>query len=212
MTKASPVLRKLGQTFFEANNIPAALLCFDHYYTSPLTFQDLDVYQMADELNTFRLYIQLLLHVHGHPNPVEMAEFSKLFGFQKLSENHVLLSNGSYLHRAYRSVYSSEDIQLYTLEFLAHFRTCIANRLRGRVSEQNNICKTSRTFTPCLTYAVLEFCHRDASCRDAHIRMASFTSPFYNTRIRIHLQQILIVSDLHFVYPYSSDNMISQRK
>ncbi|KAE9400953.1 P-loop containing nucleoside triphosphate hydrolase protein [Gymnopus androsaceus JB14] len=44
LSKARPVLCELGQTFFNANNLPAALLCLDHYYTSPLPFNNLTVY------------------------------------------------------------------------------------------------------------------------------------------------------------------------
>ncbi|KAJ4470931.1 hypothetical protein J3R30DRAFT_3531939 [Lentinula aciculospora] len=195
-------LRKLGIVFLRANNFPPALLCLDHYYNTPLPFHNLTVYQMADELDLFRQYSQLLLNLTKNPRPADQLGLCKLFGLQKLSDSHILLSAGSYLHRSYSA--SSQDTQLYMIEFVRFFRLQITIRLRDHIYEQDDICKRCSTFTPCLTYSVFGSCHWQASCRYAHLPTASFTSSFYNARLRIHLQQVLILQILHYVQSYNS--------
>ncbi|KAJ3908266.1 hypothetical protein F5879DRAFT_367138 [Lentinula edodes] len=209
--KDQNTLQRLGSAFIKMNSLPSALLCLDHYYTPPLPFKNLTVYQMADELDLFHRYSQLLLDLFTNPKPVDQLGLCKLFGFQKLSDSHILLSSGSYLYRNYPNDSLGQDLQLDMIDFMRHFRACISQRLRERVYEQNSICRGCNTFTPCLAYAVFEYCHRGVSCHDAHLPIASFTDSFYNARLRIHLRQVVIVRILHFVYSYSSSAMVSQR-
>ncbi|KAJ3997585.1 hypothetical protein F5050DRAFT_1750599 [Lentinula boryana] len=211
VNKDQTALRKLGSIFLKAKSLPAAVLCLDHYYTPPLPFDNLTVHQMADELDLFRQYSQILLDLLTNSRPAEQLGLCKVFGIQKLSDSHVCLPNGSYLRRNYPSDSPSQDLQLNMQDFMRYFRLCISNRLRDRVFEQNNICRVCKTFTPCLTYAVFGRCHREVLCHEAHLSTASLTDSFYNTRLRIHLQQILIVRILHSVYPYSSGTMVFQR-
>ncbi|KAH7874451.1 uncharacterized protein C8R40DRAFT_1108966 [Lentinula edodes] len=211
VNKDQNTLRKLGIIFLKANSLPSALLCLDHYYNPPLPFDNLTVYQMADELDLFRRYAQLLLDLFTNPRPADQLGLCKLFGVLKLSDSHILLSSGSFLHRNYPNVSSGHDLQLDMMTFMRYFRSRVSNRLRELVFEQNSICRGCSTFTPCLTYAVFEYCHRQTSCHNAHLSAASFSSTFYNTRLRIHLQQVLIVRILHQVYQYSSIAMVTQR-
>lgn len=212
VNKDQNTLRKLGIIFLKANSLPSALLCLDHCYNPPLPFDNLTVYQMADELDLFRRYAQLLLDVYTNPRPADQLGLCKLFGVLKLSDSHILLSSGSFLHRNYPNVLSGHDLQLDMMTFMRYFRARVSNRLRELVFEQNSICRGCSTFTPCLTYAVFGYCHRQTSCHNAHLSAASFSSSFYNTRLRIHLQQVLIVRILHQVYQYSSIAMVTQRR
>ncbi|KIK71556.1 hypothetical protein GYMLUDRAFT_33762 [Collybiopsis luxurians FD-317 M1] len=210
ITRDHQVLKDLGRTFFAANSRSSALLCLDHYYIPPLLFDNLTVYEMAEAQSLFHVYVRLLVDVLANPRPTEQAGLRKLFGIQKLSDSHILLSEGSFLHRTHVS--TDQESQLDTLEFIRHFRECVSNRLRDRVFAQTSICKGCNTFTPCLPYAVFQKCAREASCHDAHVPPESLTVSFYNTRVKIHLQQIQIIRVLHNFYPYSSLVMISHRR
>ncbi|KAJ3739795.1 hypothetical protein DFH05DRAFT_1546449 [Lentinula detonsa] len=211
VNKDRAALRELGQIFFIANSLPAALLCLDHYYAPPLSFNNLTVYQMTQELDLFRKYSQLLLHILADPMPTDHLDLRKLFGFRKLSESHILLLAGNYLHKTHPSASPGQDLQLYMIDFVRHFQIEVSNRLRERVCEQNIICRQCNTFKPCVTYAVFQYCHWHDRCRDAHIPKVSFTPSFYNARVRIHLQQILIVESLHRIHSYNPDFMKMQR-
>ncbi|KAJ3758111.1 hypothetical protein EV360DRAFT_83381 [Lentinula raphanica] len=211
VNKDRVALRQLGNAFLKTRNSPAALLSLDHYYVPPLPFDSLTVDDMADELDLFRQYAQLLLNLKNDSNPADQPGLRRLFAFEKLSDSQVILGNGSFLQRNHPNVIVSEDLQVDMMDFVPYFRQRISKRLRERVSKQNEICKGCKTFTPCLSYAVFQFCHREASCTEAHVAPAILKESFYNTRLRIHLQQILIVRILHNVYPYSSDAMGFQR-
>ncbi|KAJ3777202.1 hypothetical protein FB446DRAFT_718464 [Lentinula raphanica] len=211
VNKDRVALRQLGNAFLKTRNSPAALLSLDHYYVPPLPFDSLTVDDMADELDLFRQYAQLLLNLKNDSNPADQPGLRRLFAFEKLSDSQVILGNGSFLQRNHPNVIVSEDLQVNMMDFVPYFRQRISNRLRERVFKQNEICKGCKTFTPCLSYAVFQFCHREASCTEAHVAPAILKESFYNARLRIHLQQILVVRILHNVYPYSSDAMVSQR-
>ncbi|KAF9064527.1 hypothetical protein BDP27DRAFT_1425729 [Rhodocollybia butyracea] len=190
MDKNQQTLRELGCVFLSTNNLSAALLCLDHYFTC-MPFGNLTVYQMTEELNLFRTYSQHLLDVSLHPKPADQAEFSKLFGFQKLSDSHVLLSAESYLHRTRTTASPNQNAQLSMLEFSIYFRACVSELLRD----------------------LFNFCHREASCHDSHVPAKSLTVSFYNARLRVHLIQMQIVRLLHTVnWHHSSPMMIAQRR
>ncbi|KAF9067282.1 hypothetical protein BDP27DRAFT_1328979 [Rhodocollybia butyracea] len=213
MNNRQQTLRELGSTFL-GTNVPAALLCLDRYFTSPLSFGNLTVSQMAEELNLFRLYSQHLWKMCIHPRPADWPELSKLFGFRKLSDSHVLLSTGSYLHATYTGTFRDQDSQISMTEFMTHFRARVSGRLRNRVFAQNAFCGGfgCNTFTPCLSFAAFSRCHREASCHDAHLSATLLTDSFYNIRLRIHMQQIQIVRILHNFYSYSDPTMVTQRR
>ncbi|KAJ3877376.1 hypothetical protein F5051DRAFT_453113 [Lentinula edodes] len=128
--KDQHTLRKLGIIFLKANSLSSALLCLDHYYNPPLPFDNLTVYEMADELDLFRRYAQLLLDLLTNPRPADQLGLCKLFGVLKLSDSHILLSSGSFLHRSYPNVSSGHDLQLDMMTFMRYFRSRVSNRLR----------------------------------------------------------------------------------
>ncbi|KAJ3757218.1 hypothetical protein EV360DRAFT_46501, partial [Lentinula raphanica] len=203
INKDQAALKKLGKQFLLAENIPAALLCLDHYYTPALPFSNLTVYEMADELSLFLDYSQLLISIIGGDyNITDQISLCKLFGLKKLSDSHIVLAAGSYLHQRYPKAISGQNLQMYMTDFMYHFQSHISRRLQEQIEKQNDICKQCSTFTPCLTFAVFQHCHRQSSCHAAHISNTSFTALYYNTRVRIHLQQILIVHCLYKTYSF----------
>ncbi|KAF5377115.1 hypothetical protein D9757_008781 [Collybiopsis confluens] len=203
-------LGNLGRTFWIANNRPAALLCLDYYHGISSLFEDLTVYEMAEAQELFRTYLRLLIDVWANGRPTEQAGLLKLFGFQKLSDSHVRLTDGTYLRQ--KLGFADQDNTLETSEFIRRFKACISRHIRNRVFAQTSSCKGSKSFAPCLTFAVFQFCHRGTSCREAHLPLESLTASFYNARLRIHLQQIQIVQLLNPSDGYSSPQMVSLRR
>lgn len=213
MAQSNTELRELSISFFFSNNLPAALLCLDHYFTGPLRMHNLSVHELAEELRLFQLYTQLLFQLISHSTPAESVHISKLFGFQKLSENQILLPHETYLHaqRASRATPDSmdQDITLFNMEFHQFFRATVIERLRTQVVRENEVCRTCPAFTPCLIFAISGVCNRPV-CPQAHVPGSSVNNSFYNARARVHLQQILILRTLHMLQ-YGLDIMGHRR-
>ncbi|KAF5377133.1 hypothetical protein D9757_008778 [Collybiopsis confluens] len=200
-----PTLRDLGRAFFSESNLSAALLCLDHCFTPPFFLNHLTVYQMAESQSLFLIYLQLLRDVCGDRR---LANFHKVFGVQKSLDSYVLLSDGSYLHQ--KLISSEEENPLDISVFIHRLRKCISARIEERILQQESICRNSGTFRPCLAYSVFQLCQTDP-CLDDHVPSAALTPAFYNTRVRIHLQQIQVLHILHLVTPYSPLKLLHRR-
>ncbi|KAJ6456165.1 hypothetical protein C8R45DRAFT_1187129 [Mycena sanguinolenta] len=187
-------LQHLGEAF-ETKNPAAALLCLDPCFTNPPKIQALRVDGVAQELRIFLPLVQ------------------KLFGCIRQGENDFLIPTGTFLYSALcrlnhvallRSTVE-ESIVLDGWELREVYHEALKERLRLRVLQENEVCRRTRAFSPCLTYSVFDgHCNR-VDCPHEHLPAP--THEEYNLRVRIHLQQILILQTGQFVV---SDN-ISRR-
>ncbi|KAJ7743864.1 hypothetical protein B0H16DRAFT_1889844 [Mycena metata] len=199
---------KLGQLGegFATTNPAAALLCLDHCFTNPPKIQVLPVDGVAKELQTFYSYVKLLnFFTWADPCIYPLAE--RLYGYVREGENNFLIPDGTFLHSVLRQQNhpalhgSAEDknIVLAGSELKEIYRRTLKDRLRQRVLQENEICKRTRAFSPCLIFSVFDgHCNR-ADCPQEHIPAAAITIQQYNSRVRIHLQQILIFKAVQFI-------------
>ncbi|KAJ6519176.1 hypothetical protein C8R45DRAFT_1204389 [Mycena sanguinolenta] len=201
-------LQELGEAF-ETSNPAAALLCFDHCFTNPPKIQALRVDGVAKELQAFFGYIKLLnLFTWADPCNQPLAE--TLFGYIRQGENDFLIPRGTFLysvlraldHPAFLRSTIEEHVVLDGAELREVYHETLKERLRLRVLQENEVCRRTRAFSPCLTYSVFDgHCNR-VDCPHEHLPAP--TREEYNLRVRIHLQQILILQSGQFVI---SDNV-----
>lgn len=200
-----PRLRQLGLKFhFEANK-PAALLCLDHVHRSPFGFQGTTHEEMISTLEIFHTYARLLHDFTFSPDPCHERTVQKLFAFKPRMEDNFAVPKGTFLYNAIASaepmVQSDEtDDQVRLVpqtELSQVFKQSLSERLRCRVMEENEVCRSAKVLSTCLN-ALEGSCQRSECPRD-HVDPARLNPKWYNDRVRIHLQQILIFQTLHSI-------------
>ncbi|KAJ7725516.1 hypothetical protein DFH07DRAFT_853912 [Mycena maculata] len=197
-------LEPLGE-IFEAENPAAALLCLDHCFTNPPKIQPLRVDGVAKKLKTFGVFVRLL-NLFTWADPCNQPLVEKLFGFVHQGENNFLIPEGTFLHSMLRQENHpacqpsiDENVVLAGSELREFFQQTLKTRLRHRVEQENDMCKRTKAFSPCLVYSVFDGVCNRIDCPDEHIPAALIDAQEYNLRVRIHLQQILIYKSVQFV-------------
>jgi hypothetical protein len=195
-------LRKLGEKFYKVDrNTVAALLCFDHVFKTAPRMLVATSSDMAHTLEAFHAYIQLLRDMALHPDPCNTPSIQKLFGFRALTEKDFLLPTHTFFERVMSehgetAIRSSDDGHVVSSWVLARmFKRSLCERLRDKILQQEANCRGAQAFSPCLSFGVFGFCHRQ-ECPQVHVDTWSIQPDWYNLRVRIHLQQILIVQTL----------------
>lgn len=196
-------LERLGESF-EASNPTAALLSLDHCFTNPPKIQALRVDGVAKELQIFSGYVKLL-NTFTWADPCTQPGVEKLFGYIRQGEYDFLIPRGTFLHSALRQMNhpaflrssDEENIVLDGSNLREVYHQALKERLRLRVVQENEMCKRTRAFSPCLTFSIFEgHCNRE-NCPHEHASVP--TREEYNLRVRIHLQQILIFQTVQFI-------------
>ncbi|KAJ7576870.1 hypothetical protein C8J56DRAFT_1171170 [Mycena floridula] len=176
----------------------ATLLSLDYYYSKDFHFSTLDAPGVADKLNIFSIYVQLMSHLLAQRDYHSNVEIMLLFGIQRFSENRFLLPVNSYLHdRAARLPNTStvdDDLIVSSSDLRLVLQQSVKTRLSERGSAQMDIAsRKTPAFFPCPAYTVHKSCSRP-DCPEAHLD--HITPELYNARVRIHLQQIFILQML----------------
>ncbi|THU96852.1 hypothetical protein K435DRAFT_965733 [Dendrothele bispora CBS 962.96] len=183
----------LAKSFHVSNDLPAALLCLDHYFLLFPDIRSMPVLVLTEHLEMFSRYIQMLSDIVTKPNPQDSTGLSLLFGFQRLSESQVLLRRGTLLNT--ESSFGSAEQQDRTIssqDFSNLFQLHLKARLSERLRAENEACKHAQAFTLCLNFSIYNKCPRNP-CPDMHIHRLSLDPSFYNARVRLHFRQILVL-------------------
>ncbi|KAK0478174.1 hypothetical protein IW261DRAFT_1482258 [Armillaria novae-zelandiae] len=193
-------LRELALEFHEMGRSSAALLCLDQYFSRALPIQNMVLVDAVEELNLFHIYVNLLSAAAYRMDPCEDAMTGALFGFQRIAENEFLIPQNTWLHTAtlklrLRSTTSDLDFTLSVPELRGIFQRVLRDRLKQRTDDENNECTRSEAFLPCLVFVVSGYCRR-SNCPEAHVPSSAINAGYYNMRVRLHLQQILILQSL----------------
>ncbi len=193
-------LRDLALEFHKMGRSSAALLCLDQYFSRALRIQNLVLVDAVEELSLFHIYVNLLSAAAYRMDPCEGVMTAALFGFQRIAENEFLIPQNTWLHTAtlelrLRSATSDLDFTLSVPELRGIFQRVLRDRLKQRTDAENNECARSKAFLPCLVFAVSGFCRRP-DCPEAHVSPSVIDADYYNMRVRLHLQQILILQSL----------------
>ncbi|PBK79680.1 hypothetical protein ARMGADRAFT_118281 [Armillaria gallica] len=197
-------LRELGSEFCEMGHSSAAMLCLDRYFSQTLRIQDMALVDAVNELSLFYTYVDLLSAAAFRTDPCEDAPTAALFGFRRIAENEFLLPPNTWLHSAdlelrpegvVRTQDSDYNLRLSVLELRRLFCDALKGHLKQRIAAENDECARGKAFLPCLVFAVSGSCKRP-ECPEAHVLPSAIHSGYYNMRVRLHLQQILILQSL----------------
>ncbi|KAK0232764.1 hypothetical protein IW262DRAFT_1259156 [Armillaria fumosa] len=189
-------LRELGLEFHKIGHSSAALLCLDRYFSRALQIQSMALVDAIEELDLFYIYVNLLSATVYQTDPCEDIATATLFGFQWMADNKFLVPRNTWLHIAalelqLRSATSNSDFILSASELRGLFHCVLIDHIKQRIDAENDECARSKAFQPCLVFAVSGFCTQP-NCPGAHVSPSVIDAGYYNMRIRLHLQQILI--------------------
>ena len=205
IAKKTQILRRLGLSFYNSDNRPAALLCFDHIFNIPPKFDGSTLDEMAASLDIFYKYAELLRDVAFVQDPCDCPLVQKLFSIQPLREDAFALPIGTFLYDAVAErgdLFFGGDTAQRTAPSADLSRTLkatLSDRVRTRVMEETEMFMKARFISPCL-YFLADSCHR-TECTRAHIGTltASVDTAWYNMRVKLHLKQIVLFQILHCV-------------
>jgi hypothetical protein len=80
-------------------------------------------------------------------------------------------------------------------------RLSIRTVLKDKVSAVNDMCYESPVFSQCLMFIVTGGCRRE-NCPQEHVPVSKLDRTYYNTRVAIHIWQILILQLMYSAHPY----------
>ena len=194
-------LRTLAKTFLGSGNNPAALLCLDHVFSSPLKLQDLPLVEAQASLSLYLDYTRLLNKVRRDESLSEGLNPQRLFGFQVLGRSRYLVPKHTILYEkltnrsdprgkstaGYECGYG--EIRRGIIEF-------ISSRIDGRTKIQDDACHSVHGFAPCLRFLVQKKCSTqkgNGSCTFQHIQSEQLTMDWYHAQLRLILLQFQIL-------------------
>jgi len=199
-------LRALAKTFAAARNDPAALLCLDHFFSSPLKLLKLSLVEIQSLLSLFLDYLHLLNKFRHDESFAEGSNHQRLFGFQVLGDGRYLASKNSLVFEKLTSQSGSSrnNVDGYRCSY-DELRRCIvqliSNRIYDRTEMQNNACRDVYGFSPCLYLLVQRRCEppkEKGPCTFQHIRPEQLTADWYHARIRLILLQFQILDSARY--------------
>ena len=199
-------LRVLAKRFIKARNDPAALLCLDHFFSSPLRLGKLSHADIYALLSLYFEYVRLLDRLWRDDSLAEDSNHQRLFGFQVLEEDRYLAPKHTLVHEILTkhsgANKGSADGHACTYnEMTRGIVEIISSRIENRTEFLNSACYDVRGFSPCLKFMVRGECERGESCNFQHIRQDHFTVEWYHARIRLVLLQFQILNLARY-YPW----------
>ncbi|KAF8139769.1 hypothetical protein EV363DRAFT_1310578 [Boletus edulis] len=196
-----PNLEKLSHVFIEERKA-TALLALDHFFSSLPTLKSYKLQEVSLFLEKFRKYTRLLYQIISDADPLGTDRIKQLFCIREVSDTEYGLELGSFLHSSATSdpdgpmYLQSSVVALSKRQVVTALRKYVANHLRERVNEENDLCYEAVVFSPCLTHIITKQCNRD-DCPLDHVNLADLDVKYYNTRIGIHLQQMCILQCMY---------------
>ena len=194
-------LRTLAKTFIEMGNDPAALLCLDHVFSSPLKLQNLSFIEIQASLSLYLDYIRLLNKFRGDESLARGSNHQKLFGFQVLGENRYLVPGHTILHEKLTnqsgpSKKSTDGYMCGSDKLRRGITQLITSRISDRTEIQDGVCRDIQGFSPCLHLLVEKKCdslNGEEHCTLQHIQPEQLTVEWYHGRLHLILLQFQIL-------------------
>jgi hypothetical protein len=192
-------LRALAKTFLEAKDDPAALLCLDHAFSSPLKLQNLPLVEVESSLSLFLDYICLLNKFRRDKSFANNSNHQRLFGFRGSRENRWLVPKHTLLHGKLVSTSGSTRRGVDGCgsdELRRGITAILESRIRDRTGVQNKACRRVLGLSPCLRLLVQGDCNLPSgqgACPFQHIKPEQLSLDWYRTRLRLILLQFQIL-------------------
>ncbi|KAG1841507.1 hypothetical protein F4604DRAFT_1829867 [Suillus subluteus] len=201
-------LRNLALAFHEHNK-PAALLCLDHAFSRTTDIRTFAVDEMQRFLQQFHAYARLLYLILTFPDPMEHRGIQRLFSIVRLSGDEFLIPDGTFLHNCVMETrqgitWVSEHPSGYTASrrnVTQLLQRSIRTILKDKVSEIDAMCCKSPVFSQCMQFLISGVCQRD-NCPQEHVPISKLDRLYYNSRVAIHIWQILILQFMYSAHPY----------
>ena len=202
-------LRTLAKAFITAQNHPAALLCLDHAFSSPLKLRNLPFVEVQTSLSLYLDYIHLLNELCNDESLAEGSNHQKLFGFRVLGDNYYLLPTHTVLHEKITdgSGPSGKNVDGYGCgydELSGGIVQLIRNRISDRTEVQNKACCDVHGFSPCLSLLFEGKCgplEGEDPCTFQHIQPEQLTVDWYHARLHLILLQFQILDAAPYHHP-----------
>ena len=197
-------LERLANVFLEQDRKAAALLALDHFFGRLPVLRSYKLQEMSLFLDKFLKYARLLYGIISHADPLGSKSIKRLFCITELPNTDYGMGLGSFLHSsAIAGRQGPMHLQHFVValskrEMVIALREYLAAHLRGRVTEENQLCRNAVVFTPCLTFVVNDQCKR-VDCPQEHVKSTDLDAKRYNLRIGVHLQQISILQLMYSV-------------
>jgi len=199
-------LRTLAKTFIRTENDPAALLCLDHVFSSPLKLQNLPLVQIQTSLSLYLGYVRLLNKFYNVKSLVEDSNHQKLFGFLVLGENRYLVPKHTVLYEKLtnRSTSGKKSTDGHSCDYgeLSQGITqLISSRISGRTGVLDSACRDVHGFSPCLHLLFQNKCNPPKGkeqCTFQHIQPEQLTVDWYHARLRLILLQFQILDGARY--------------
>ncbi|KDR84732.1 hypothetical protein GALMADRAFT_260438 [Galerina marginata CBS 339.88] len=210
-------LRILGKKFASQNHVTAAIMCFDHFFTTWPNMHRMSSFEICEFLCDFLEYCNLMQKIANITSPCRNPHIRKLFGIVPSTENIFFLPSTTFLHgkviesRAPLTGSNEQGVFITEWDLSRRFREYLLRRLTNRVIVENNACKLAQAFNPCPPHILNSYCNRK-DCPRQHLIPSTLTREWYNLQVRIHLQQILVIQSFcpPFVTPVEKIKCIRQ--
>lgn len=192
-------LRALAKIFLRTKNDPAALLCLDHAFSSPLKLQNLPLSEVQASLTLYLDYVRLLNKFRRDESFVNDSNHQRLFGFRVLRENRWVVPKHAILHGKLASMCGStrQSVDGCGFDELRRGITAILeSRIRVRTVAQNKACCRVLGLSPCLRLLVQGECNLPSGqggCALQHIKPRRLSVDWYHTRLCLILLQFQIL-------------------
>ena len=194
-------LRQLARVFVRTGNAPAALLCLDHLFSSPLRLRNLSLAEVQASLSLYLDYIRLLNRFRSDESLAEGSNRQRSFGFQALGGNRYLVPEhtllyGKLTNRSDSAGKSTDGYRCEYDEIRLGIIQLISSRIDDHTKIQNNTCRNIHGFSPCLGLLVQGECTSPkgkGSCPFQHIQPEQLTVDWYHARLRLILLQFRIL-------------------
>ena len=201
-------LRTFAKTFIKTGNDPAALLCLDHVFSSPLKLRNLPLVEVQASLSLYLDYIHLLNKFWYDDSLAQGSNHQKLFGFQvpALADNHYLVPKHAVLYEklADGSGPGRKCVGGYSCghdELSRGITQLIKSWISGRTGIQNRACRDVHGFSLCLSLLVDGVCtppEGRGPCTFHHIQPKQLTVDWYHARLRLILLQFKILNTARY--------------
>ncbi|KAF9242380.1 hypothetical protein BU15DRAFT_43965 [Melanogaster broomeanus] len=202
-----PNLDKLALTFLEKGQNASALLALDHIFGRLPVLKSAKLADMSAFLAKFLRYAHLIHQVTAHADPLSSNSLKRLFCISEVSSTEYGMEIGSFLHSCatgdrHGPMYLQPSrVTLSRSDMVSALRKYLAEHLCERVTAENELCFDAVVFSQCLPFIVNGHCNR-IGCPQDHINLSALDTKQYNTRVRIHLQQICILQTMYSANPH----------
>jgi hypothetical protein len=180
----------------------------------------MQISHLAERLALFYEYARLLHNCGSRPDMFRPDTMAKICGYLPITSDTYTIPRDSFLYRLVEKhspmlhlqvkVDPLElDMVVSTSELFAIRREALFRHLRERISEQNELCRSSPHFSLCLNFAITGICNRVA-CPREHTRARDMTPQLFTTRVRLHVLRILF-NQSYFVTGAPEETKIQRR-